>query len=79
MAIGISTPTIADATLKSFQGLSGHEFQIVGSVPFNRVPVAASLANSQVSVDATTALLLNSIKPAGATFAEINVGTQACR
>lgn len=78
MAIGISTPTVADVTLKSFTGASGHEIQVVGSVPFNRVPVAATLANSAISVGAS-AVLLNNSKPAGATHAEICIEQQAVR
>lgn len=78
MAISISTPTVADAQLKSFAGLNSEQFQVVGAVPFNRVPVAATQANSQISV-ASTALLLNTYKPAGATHAEIAVETQAIR
>jgi len=78
MAIPISTPTVPDVTLKSFTGLSGHEFQIIGSVPFNRVPVAATFANSQISV-ASTSVSLSTFQPAGATFAEINIGSNPIR
>jgi len=78
MAIPISTPTVTDLNLKSFTGLSSQEIQVVGAVPFNRVPVAATQGNSQISV-ASTALLLNTFKPAGATHAEIAVEGQAIR
>jgi hypothetical protein len=78
MAIPISTPTVPDISLKSFTGLSSNEFQVVGAVPFNRVPVAATQANSQISVT-STAVLLNTFKPAGATYAEIAIETNGIR
>ena len=78
MGIPISTPTVPDVTLKSFTGLSSNEIQVVGAVPFNRVPVAATLANSAISVGSSSVLLNNS-KPSGATHAEICIETQAIR
>ena len=78
MAIPISTPTTPDAYLKSFPGLNNEQFQVIGAVPFNRVPVAATVANSQISV-ASTALQLNTYRPSGATHAEIAVETNAIR
>lgn len=78
MAIPISTPAVVDLNLKSFDGASGDKFQVIGAVPFNRVPVAATQANSQISVS-STAILLNSSKPVGATHAEIAVESNAIR
>lgn len=78
MAIGISIPTVPEANLKSFTGLSGEHFQVTGVVPFNRVPVAATQANSQLSVGSTS-VLLNTFKPSGATFAEIAIEVAAIR
>ncbi len=78
MAIPISTPSVVDLNLKSFTGLSGDHFQVVAALPFNRVPVAATVANSQVSVSSTQ-LLLNTYKPTGATHAEIAVETNPIR
>lgn len=72
MPIPISTPAHPDLNVKSFTGLNGDHFQVVGTTPFNRVVVAATQANSQISVT-TTALALSSFMPVGATFAEIYV------
>jgi hypothetical protein len=78
MAIPISTPTTPELYLKSFTGVSGDHFQVVGAVPFPRTPVAATIANSQMNVTSTV-LLLNNFKPTGATHAEIAVESNPIR
>jgi len=46
--------------------------QVVGVTPYNLVPVAATQANSQISVT-TTSVNLSAYMPVGATHAEISV------
>jgi hypothetical protein len=70
MAIPVDTPTVTDANLKSFTGLSGHHFQSVGMVSGNLGVVAASAAQSTISVGSSS-VLLNDSKPTGAIIAEI--------
>jgi hypothetical protein len=79
MPIPISTPTVADLNLRSVQGSSSHEMQVVFSAPHPRTAVAATLANSQFTVDATTAVSLASKVPAGATHAELAVDSADLR
>lgn len=79
MPIGISTPTVPDLTVRSTAGTSGHEMQVVFSAPHPRTPVAATLANSQFTVDATTAVALSTKLPSGATHAELAVDTNDVR
>lgn len=78
MAIGISEPTVPDKQVRSIPGANGDHLQTVFSAPHGRTPVAATLANSQISVGATS-VLLNTYKPAGATHAEIAVDGAAIR
>lgn len=69
MGIAISEPTVPDKTVRTVTANS-QELQVVLSAPHNRIPVAATLANSQVSIG-STAVNLNTHKPTGATHAEI--------
>lgn len=50
----------------------GSEAQMVFSAPYGRIPVNATLTNSQVTVSSSS-VLLNTYKPTGATHAEIAV------
>ncbi len=50
----------------------GSRIQVVFSAPFARTPVAATLANSQISVSSTS-VSLSTYLPSGATHAEIAV------